>query len=134
VITNIQKDRPLVIGYISAIIGALLFGSVSTVAKPIVSSINPLMLACLVYLISGLAITPVVKPVKNPMNRKDYSPLLIISISGAVVAPTMFFFGLKLTTAADSSLLSNGEIIFSIILALTLFGEKLNRIGYVAQH
>ena len=131
-ITNIQKDRPLVIGYISAIIGALLFGSVSTVAKPIVSSINPLMLACLVYLISGLAITPVVKPVKNPMNRKDYSPLLIISISGAVVAPTMFFFGLKLTTAADSSLLSNGEIIFSIILALTLFGEKLNRIGYIA--
>ena len=131
-ITNIQKDRPLVIGYISAIIGALLFGSVSTVAKPIVSSINPLMLACLVYLISGLAITPVVKPVKNPMNRKDYSLLLIISISGAVVAPTMFFFGLKLTTAADSSLLSNGEIIFSIILALTLFGEKLNRIGYIA--
>src|SRR5215831_4161455 len=130
--TNIQKDRPLVIGYISAIIGALLFGSVSTVAKPIVSSINPLMLACLVYLISGLAITPVVKPVKNPMNRKDYSLLLIISISGAVVAPTMFFFGLKLTTAADSSLLSNGEIIFSIILALTLFGEKLNHIGYVA--
>ena len=121
-------------GYISAIIGALLFGSVSTVAKPIVSSINPLMLACLVYLISGLAITPVVKPIMNPMNRKDYSLLLIISVAGAVVAPTMFFFGLKLTTAADSSLLSNGEIIFSIILALTLFGEKLNRIGYVAQH
>jgi drug/metabolite transporter (DMT)-like permease len=37
-----------------------------------------------------------------------------------------------LTTAADSSLLSNGEIIFSIILALTLFGEKLDHIGYVA--
>jgi len=74
-----RKDRPLVIGYISAIIGALLFGSVSTVAKPIVLSINPLMLACLVYLISGLAITPVVKPIKNPMNRKDYSLLLIIS-------------------------------------------------------
>jgi drug/metabolite transporter (DMT)-like permease len=130
--TTLQKDRPLVIGYISAIIGALLFGSVSTVAKPIVSSVNPLMLACLVYLISGLAITPVVKPIKDPMNRKDYSLLLIISISGAVVAPTMFFFGLKLTTAADGSLLSNGEIIFSIILALTLFGEKLNRIGYIA--
>jgi drug/metabolite transporter (DMT)-like permease len=44
----------------------------------------------------------------------------------------MFFSGLKLTTAANGSLLSNGEIIFSIILALTLFGEKLNRIGYVA--
>jgi hypothetical protein len=41
---NLQKDKPLVIGYISSIIGALLFGSVSTVAKPIVSSVNPLLL------------------------------------------------------------------------------------------
>jgi drug/metabolite transporter (DMT)-like permease len=130
--TNLQKDRPLVIGYISAIMGALLFGSVSTVAKPIVSNVNPLMLACFVYLISGLAITPVAKSVKYRINRKDYSLLLVTSIFGGAIAPAMFFFGLKLTTAADSSLLSNGEIIFSIILALTLFGEKLNRIGYIA--
>ena len=128
---NLQKDRPLVIGYISAIIAALLFGCVSTVAKPIVSTVNPLMLASLVYLISGLAITPVVKS-KPSLSKRDYSLLFITSISGAAIAPAMFFSGLKLTTAANGSLLSNGEIIFSIILALTLFGEKLNRIGYVA--
>ena len=119
------------IGYISAIIAALLFGCVSTVAKPIVSTVNPLMLASLVYLISGLAITPVVKS-KPSLSKRDYSLLFITSISGAAIAPAMFFSGLKLTTAANGSLLSNGEIIFSIILALTLFGEKLNRIGYVA--
>lgn len=128
---NLQKDRPLVIGYISAIIAALLFGCVSTVAKPVVSTVNPLMLASLVYLISGLAITPVVKS-KLSLSKRDYSLLFITSISGAAIAPAMFFSGLKLTTAANSSLLSNGEIIFSIILALTLFGEKLNHIGYVA--
>jgi drug/metabolite transporter (DMT)-like permease len=120
------------IGYTSAIIGALLFGSVSTVAKPIVSYVNPLFLSCLVYLISGVAISPVVKRVKYSVRRKDYLLLLITSVSGAAIAPAMFFFGLKLTTAIDSSLLSNGEIIFSILLALTLFGEKLNRIGYIA--
>lgn len=112
--------------------GAILFGSVSTVAKPIVSSVNPLLLSCLVYLISGLAITPVVKRVKCSVRKKDYLLLLITSISGAAIAPVMFFLGLKLTTAIDSSLLSNGEIIFSILLALTAFGEKLNRIGYIA--
>jgi drug/metabolite transporter (DMT)-like permease len=53
-------------------------------------------------------------------------------LSGAASAPAMFFFGLKLTTAVDGSLLSNGEIIFSIVLALTIFGEKLNRAGYIA--
>ena len=128
---NLHKDRPIAIGYISAIIAALLFGCVSTVAKPIESAVSPLMLASLVYLISGLAITPIVKS-KLSLSKKDYSLLLITSISGGAIAPAMFFFGLKLTTAVDSSLLSNGEIIFSIILALTLFGEKLNHIGYVA--
>jgi drug/metabolite transporter (DMT)-like permease len=92
------------IGYTSAIIGALLFGSVSTVAKPIVSSVNPLLLSCLVYLISGLVITPVVKRVKYSVRSQDYLLLLITSISGAAIAPAMFFFGLKLTTAIDSSL------------------------------
>jgi hypothetical protein len=76
-----------------------------------------------------MAITPVVKRVEYSVRRKDYLLLLITSIFGAAIAPTMFFFGLKLTTAIDGSLLSNGEVIFSILLALTVFGEKLNRIG-----
>jgi drug/metabolite transporter (DMT)-like permease len=127
-----KLGRSLIVGYISAIIGALLFGSVSTVAKPIVSSVNPLLLAGLVYLISGAAITPVVKRVKYSIRTKDYLLLVITSICGAAIAPAMFFFGLKLTTAINGSLLSNGEIIFSILLALTIFGETLNRIGYIA--
>ena len=129
---NLNKNRALIIGYISAIIGALLFGSVSTVAKPIVSSINPLWLSCLVYLISGATITLVVKRDKYSIRTKDYLFLIITSICGAAIAPVMFFFGLKLTTAINGALLSNGEVIFSILLALTIFGEKLNRMGFIA--
>lgn len=129
---NLNKSRPLVVGYISAIIGALLFGSVSTVAKPIVASVNPLWLSCLVYFISGATITPVVKRDRYSIKTKDYLFLIITSICGGAIAPAMFFFGLKLTTAINGSLLSNGEVIFSILLALTIFGEKLNRIGYIA--
>src|SRR5581483_1808262 len=66
------------------------------------------------------------------IRTKDYLFLIITSICGAAIAPAMFFFGLKLTTAINGSLLSNGEVIFSILLALTIFGEKLNRIGYIA--
>ena len=75
---NLQKDNSLMIGYMSAIIGAILFGSVSTVAKPIVSSVNPLLLSCLVYLISSVAITPVVKRLKYSVRKKDY--LLLLNI------------------------------------------------------
>jgi hypothetical protein len=63
-----------------------------------------------------------VKRNEYSISRKDYSASVLTSIFGAVVAPAMFFFGLKLTSAIDSSLLSNGEVIFSILLVLTIFG------------
>ena len=44
----------------------------------------------------------------------------------------MFFTGLKLTTAADTALLSNGETVFSILFALLFFKEKLKLVGYGA--
>ena len=44
----------------------------------------------------------------------------------------MFFTGLKLTTASDTALLSNGETVFSILFALLFFKEKLKRGGYGA--
>ena len=50
----------------------------------------------------------------------------------AAAAPIMFFTGLKLTTAADTALLSNGETVFSILFALLFFKEKLKRAGYGA--
>ena len=47
------------IGYICAILAAVMFGSVSTIAKPLASSVNPLLLASLVYLVSALVLTPI---------------------------------------------------------------------------
>ena len=51
---------------------------------------------------------------------------------GQQAAPIMFFTGLKLTTASDTALLSNGETVFSILFALLFFKEKLKRVGYGA--
>jgi drug/metabolite transporter (DMT)-like permease len=57
-------------------------------------------------------------------NRK-YFLLLVTSICGAVIAPSLFFFGLSNTSASDSSILINGEVLFSILLAIIFFSEKL---------
>jgi drug/metabolite transporter (DMT)-like permease len=38
-----------------------------------------------------------------------------------------FFYGLSNTSASDSSILINSEILFSILLAIVLFNEKLIR-------
>ena len=44
----------------------------------------------------------------------------------------MFFLGLEKTTAADTSLLANGETVFSILFALVIFKERMKPIGYLA--
>jgi drug/metabolite transporter (DMT)-like permease len=41
----------------------------------------------------------------------------------------MFFFGVRQTTASDASLLANGETIFSIMLAILFFKERLKPVG-----
>jgi drug/metabolite transporter (DMT)-like permease len=66
--------------------------------------------------------------------RSCYTYIILIttSIIGAAIAPAMFFFGLKQTTASDTSLLANGETIFSIMLAILFFKEKLKPLGYLA--
>ncbi len=129
---NLTGDRKLWIGYLSVLLAAILFGSVSTLAKSTLIDIHPLVLAFLVYFIASLVSTPIALKTKFSMNRKNWILLLIVALSGAVIAPTLYFFGLEQTTASDTALLTNGEIVFSVLLALLFFKERLNKIGYAA--
>ena len=123
----------VLIGYSSAILAAALFGSVSTISKPVLYTVNPVLLSSLVYIISGLTFTPIAQQTERAKVSKKYYYLVFLTAAiGAAAAPIMFFIGLKLTTAADTALLSNGETVFSILFALVFFKEKLRRGGYGA--
>ena len=127
------KRANILVGYSCAILAAAFFGSVSTVSKPVLATVNPVLLSSLVYIISGLTFTPIAqKTERTKVSKKYYYLVLITATIGAVAAPIMFFTGLKLTTAADTALLSNGETVFSILFALLFFKEKLKRVGYGA--
>ncbi|MGH2612166.1 MAG: DMT family transporter [Rhabdochlamydiaceae bacterium] len=128
-----QKNTSVKIGYSAAIFAAILAGSISTVAKPVLSDIHPILLASLVCFLIALVTTPLTTRKKHvAMNKKDWYLVLLISIFGAILAPIFFYGGLKQTTASDTALLSNSEMIFTILLAVVLFKEKLKPIGYVA--
>jgi drug/metabolite transporter (DMT)-like permease len=122
----------IIIGYISAIVAAILFGCVSTIGKPILSTVNPLLLSSIVYLTAGLFFTPSSVKVSSKITKKIFFLILISAISGAAIAPIVFFQGLKMSTAADTSLLANGETVFSILFALLIFRERLRPVGYIA--
>src|SRR5687767_10368026 len=153
----IQRFKNEHIGYASAIIAAILFGSVSTITKPVLEDLNAFSVSSLTYIIAGLSLVPFLKfsftnsnsnnntlePDNSTSNKKrnwtdnnnkkkNYFLLLLTSLCGAVIAPTLFFSGLSNTSASDSSILINGEVLFSILLAIVFFNEKLIRREIVA--
>ena len=130
---NLIIGNSVNIGYISAVLAAVLFGSISTIAKPALLNVNALLLSSAVYLLAGLTATPLKKKARiSEIKRKEWLLILAMSISGAVIAPLLYFTGLTQSKASDTSVLSNAEIVFTVLLAILLFREKLKPIGYLA--
>jgi len=123
------------IGYILAISAAALAALIHVLAKPILETsgteslgFSPLTMAAVIFFINGLFFTPLTKgqsPLRK-IGRKNFLLLLLIGIAEASALIT-YFFGLKDTTAINASVLSNGEIIFSLIVAITVLKERLAR-------
>ncbi|HEX2013679.1 MAG TPA: DMT family transporter [Nitrososphaera sp.] len=122
--TATSKERQGLFGYLSVFFAAALFGSVFTVAKIPLSTVDPLALSAIVYIISGLALIPFARASFRLASKKDYLYLLAITGLGAVAAPVLLLYGLQQTNASDASILTNGEVIFTIILSAIFFGEK----------
>ena len=114
------------IGYLSVLAAAALFGSVFTLAKVPLATVDPLVLAALAYTVSGIALIPFAKASFKLDTKREYLHLGIVTIAGAVVAPTLLLYGLAQTEASDASILANGEVLFTIILSAVFFGEKPN--------
>ena len=92
-----------------------------------------MVLSFAVYLLASLTATPLKKKSRiSEIKRKDWFLILAMSISGTIIAPVLFFSGLSQSKASDTSVLSNAEIIFTILLAIVFFREKLKPMGYLS--
>ena len=125
-------NKSAIIGYTSALLASILFGSVPTIAKPVISDINVLLLSSIAYLIAALTFTPIARKTKTVLAKKDYIILVAISICGAAAAPYLYFLGLHQSSAADTSLLSNVEIMFTVLFGLLFFKERLRPVGFIS--
>jgi drug/metabolite transporter (DMT)-like permease len=112
------------IGYLSVLFAAVLFGSVFTLAKVPLATVDPLALSAIVYTISGLSLMPFARFSFRFDSSRDYLYLLIVTITGAIAAPVLLLYGLQRTNASNASILANGEVLFTIILSAIFFGEK----------
>jgi drug/metabolite transporter (DMT)-like permease len=120
--------------YALALVAAALFGASAPIAKLLVGASGPLVVAGLLYLGAGLALSPfaLARRGEARVGRRDLPLVAGVVLAGGVVGPVLLLYGLAHASGAVSSLLLNLETVFTTLLAVTLFGESIGRRGVVA--
>jgi drug/metabolite transporter (DMT)-like permease len=131
-------DRLRQPGVLAALGAALLFGAGTPLAKLLLKSVDPWLLAGLLYLGSGVGLTLYrwltrAKPVS--MARGELWWFAGAGAAGGVVGPVLLMFGLVRMPASGASLLLNAEAVFTALMAWFVFKENFDRriaVGMIA--
>lgn len=120
-------------GGLLGIAAALLFGLSTPAAKAIVGNVQPLLLAGLLYLGSGVGLGIIILLGQRHgvrLKRADLPWLLATVVFGGALGPALLMWGLTQTTGSAASLLLTLEGVFTALMAWVVFREPFNwRIG-----
>lgn len=125
------KRQPI----LQAITAALLFGASAPLAKILLGTLDPILLAGFLYLGSGLG-GLLLHFLNRDARSKTSEAHLIKSdipwmagavIAGGIIAPIVLMTSLKTTPAATASLLLNFESIATTLIAALAFKEAIGR-------
>lgn len=117
-------------GVLAALGAALLFGAGTPLAKWLLGSISPWLLAGLLYLGSGLGLLLYRRLVHAPaisLPRQETRWFAGAILSGGIVGPVLLMIGLTGMPASGASLLLNAEGVFTALLAWFAFKENFDR-------
>ncbi len=122
-------------GILLALASAVLFGASTPFAKLLLGSVDPWLMAGLLYLGAGfgLAIVHVSRgalelpAVEAPLRRPDVPWLATVILFGGVLGPLLLMLGLARTDAAAASLLLNLEGLATMGIAWVVFRENVDR-------
>ena len=123
-------------GIAYALASAVLFGMSTPLAKSLVGSVPPLLLAGLLYAGSGAGLlllligrrlsTPGTISIALP-RRAEWWWLASAILFGGVLGPVALMYALSTTAASTATLLLNLEAVFTALLAWFLFRENFDR-------
>ena len=117
-------------GIAAALGAAALFGIGTPVAKLLLDSVSPWLLAGLLYMGSGLGLTlyrKLTKAANVTLAPQEIAWFAGAIICGGVVAPVLLMLGLSGMPASGASLLLNSESVFTAVLAWFAFKENVDR-------
>ena len=118
-----------------ALLSAVLFGASTPFAKLLLGTVDPWMMAGLLYLGAGIGLgaahlsrTALRLPaVEAPLRRSDVPWLALVIAAGGVGGPLLLMLGLARTDAASASLLLNLEGLATMGIAWLAFRENVDR-------
>ena len=110
-------------------LAAVLFGLSAPAASRLTGELGAFQLAGLLYLGAALAVAPVVArhPPSRLALRASGRGLATAVVLGGAVGPVFLAAGLGRLDAATASLLLNLELVFTTVVAATIFREHLGR-------
>jgi drug/metabolite transporter (DMT)-like permease len=116
----------------AALASAVLFGVTTPIAKQLLAGTQPLLIAGLLYLGSGVGVS-VLRLIQDRgwsatgLTARDWPWLMASVVVGGIIAPALLMTGLARADAAAASLLLNLEVVFTAVLAWWVFKEPANR-------
>ncbi|HWQ67580.1 MAG TPA: DMT family transporter [Methanospirillum sp.] len=130
---QVREKLPLIYAALSAVF----FGSCAPMTKLFLEGTEPVTLASLFYLGSGIGMlflligrTIIMRGKGDheaPLVRSDIPYLIGMAILGGVLAPVTLMYSMQLTPAATGALLLNFEPVATAVLAALFFHEAVGR-------
>jgi drug/metabolite transporter (DMT)-like permease len=117
-------------GVLAALAAAVLFGASTPVAKLLLSTIGPWMLAGLLYFGSGVGLIAyrlLTRAAPARLPKAEWPWFAGAIFAGGIAGPVLLMFGLSAMPASGASLLLNAEVVFTALLAWFAFNENFDR-------
>ena len=122
-----------------AVLAAALYAMNVPVSKVLLNHVESTMMAAFLYLGAGIGLflygmfeKATGKDAKRePLTRKEL-PYTIMMVILDIAAPILLMMGIKLSNAANVSLLNNFEIVATSLIALVLFKEVISKRLWIA--
>lgn len=127
--SHLWPGVPLALG------SAVLFGASAPLSKILLGSVDPWLLAGILYLGAGLGLAVVhlgrgligLDSPEAPLRCGDIPWLAAVVVFGGMLGPVMLMFGLSMTSAASGSLLLNLEGLATMAIAWLVFKENVDQ-------
>ena len=118
-----------------ALASALLFGATAPLSKLLLGTVEPQLLAGLLYLGAGLGLGLIfmlrgtfgLPGSEAPLRRTDLPLLAVVVLFGGILGPVLLMLGLSHTNAASGSLLLNLEGLATMAIAWLFYKENVDR-------